>query len=214
MTNYVLTPTNAPAPTSSQTKCQLVNYGTPESPIIQCKGSSNLESRPPILPKDCKPINTGTLLKPSIQCQYPKSSSSSKITDRNDQKLILKLNEKNTIENPFFTDIMKLNTILDKYKCPSGFKPQYPNIAFTSCSNDGSIGASCNTSFQDPNLLNLPCVGKANINYSYKRNVNGAINTNQDFKCEYGKPVFNGTEINGNFTGDVMCLYELGKGEN
>jgi len=219
MGNYVLTPETQKAPFFN-TKCQLRNYGSKEYPKIECNIPTQLGEKP-ILPKDCEPINTGTLLKPSIQCQYPISSPSTSSNSTNttittittnianiDDTSILSLNKKNLVQNPYLKDITKMNNNI-RYKCPTGFTPQYPNITFTSCSNTGTPSTSCQSSFDSPKLLNNPCVGKANINYNYKGTVNGAINTKQDFKCEYGKPVFNGTEINGNFIGDVMCLYQL-----
>lgn len=222
--------------------CNLVNTGTKVDPILICKEqlkSTPATILPPIVPANCGIVNKGTQTNPILAChmvppvaipEQPKYTSpnapSGTVTNTSGTQTtgvksvvnlapvtegtqspgnLLKIQQES---NPYSDTIKNLNK-QTKWSCPTGYIAQYPNIVLTDCDSSGK----CIDFHQNPAVLNEPCVGSASTSYKYNNDPYGVLDTTSDIKCEYGFPVFSGIYNKGKFNGNVMCLYQKGKGQ-
>ena len=96
------------------------------------------------------------------------------------------------------------------YTCPPGYIAEYPITNYNKCISTPSSSTLNCTTLSDPIIqqVGATCVGPAFVNYSYVGEPVGFINNTANIQCQYGYPVFNGTDINGKFAGNVMCVYQ------
>lgn len=220
-----------PSNTPTQPNCNLINTGTVNNPILICKESitanKNITILPPIVPAGCILQNTGTQTNPLLSCQQilppdnqippsvsPITTKSGTQTTGVSSSLNISAVTSGTqpagallsiqkSKNPYSNIIQNLNKN-SSWSCPAGYISEYPDQALTDCDGKGN----CTDFYQNPAVLNEPCIGPANASYKYNNDPYGALDMNSNIQCEYGFPIFNGININGVFTGDVKCLYQ------
>lgn len=212
-----------------QPLCNLVNTGSTNNPILICKEligiNKNVTMLPPVVPAGCVLQNTGTQTKPLLKCQQilppinQTSKSESPITSAGRTQTTGVASLLNTDEvtsgsqssgallslqksnNPYTTIISDLNKSTN-WSCPAGYLAQYPDQALTDCDDNG-----CTDFYQNPAVLNKPCLGPANASYKYNKDPFGALDMDSNVQCEHGFPIYSGINMDGIFTGDVKCMY-------
>ena len=207
-TKYTVTALNSdgsmPNMSTSNTKCSLINTASVDNPILQCQ-EGNLKGTTPIVPAGCLLRNKGTQTHPILFCDriLPPLNTPNTPSTLNTPSPLVTQNV-----NPYQSSINALSKTI-KWTCPSGYIAEYPDQALTTCDSSNN----CTDSYQNPSVLNEPCIGPATTNYKFNNNAIGVLDKDSDIKCEYGFPIFSGINKNGKFNGNVMCLYQQGVGK-
>jgi hypothetical protein len=207
-TKYTVTALNSdgsiPNMSIGSSKCSLINTASVDNPILQCQ-EGNLNGTAPIVPAGCLLHNKGTQTHPILFCEQilpPLNKPNTPSTLNTPSPIVTQ------IGNPYQSTINTLSKTI-KWTCPSGYIAEYPDQALTTCDSSNN----CTDSYQNPSVLNEPCVGPAMTNYKFNNNAIGILDKDSDIKCEYGFPIFSGINKNGKFNGNVMCLYQTGVGK-
>jgi hypothetical protein len=220
-----------PSDIPNQPKCNLVNTGTINNPILMCNESiginKNVTILPPIVPEGCILENIGTQTNPLLKCQQILPPNNQEVLSESPVegvgrtlttgiKSLLNMDSITSgtqsagallsvqkSKNPYSTIISNLNQNTT-WTCPAGYIAQYPNQGLTDC----DAYNNCIDFYQNPAVLNQPCIGPSIANYKYNNEPYGALDMNSNIQCDYGFPIFSGVNRDGIFNGDVKCLYQ------